>query len=153
MKILSRIFSFYNGGMKKFIIYVDSRFKPDYDNLASIMPERSVCWKSLGEFLYTQKDTERSEKAFLKSVSCDDATASSFISAASFFTGVSQPDKAIQVLKKAGEKYPDNTGIMEKTAAIYESLGVSYRAMEEYRKILIIDPGNKKARKGLGINK
>lgn len=153
MQILSRIFSFYNGDMKKFIIYVDSRFKPDYDNLVSIMPERSACWKSIGEFFYTQKDTERAEKAFMKSISCDDASASSFISAASFFTGVSQHDKAIHVLKKAGEKFPDNTVIMEKTATIYESLGVSYRAMEEFRKILIIDPGNKKARKGLGINK
>jgi len=34
-------------------------------------------------------------------------------------------------------------------AVLYEKLGIPYRAVEEYEKALVLDPGNKRAKKRL----
>lgn len=66
---------------------------------------------------------------------------------------IGKNDYALQSLKTASEKFPDDIRIFELTAKLYENIGVTYRANEEYRKILMIDPSNKKARSKAKRNK
>lgn len=150
--IIRKIFSFYNGDMKKFIGYVASYYKLGINDFFDILPDREYCWRAFGEYAAIIKDIDAAEKAFMKSTECYDADSGSFLSSARFFIKNDRNGSALQILKKAGERFPDDTGIMEMTAGIYESQGVSYRAMEEYRKILIVDPGNLKARSRLDLN-
>lgn len=58
-------------------------------------------------------------------------------------------DNALMVMKRAVEALPDNVSIRLTTAGAYEKAGITYRAVEEYRKALIIDPENNRARKRL----
>jgi hypothetical protein len=58
-------------------------------------------------------------------------------------------DDALLVMKAGEELLPGNVGLILGAAEAYERLGITYRAVEEYRKALIIDPKNMKARKKL----
>jgi Flp pilus assembly protein TadD len=58
-------------------------------------------------------------------------------------------DDALAVMRKAGETLPDDAGIRMALAETYEKAGIHYRAAEEYRKVLVLEPGNSEARKKL----
>ena len=51
-------------------------------------------------------------------------------------------DDALKVMQKAAEYLPNDVGIRLATARLYEKMGILYRAIQEYRKALIIDPKN-----------
>jgi Flp pilus assembly protein TadD len=59
-------------------------------------------------------------------------------------------EDAINVMRKAGETLPDNAGVRITLAETYEKAGIPYRATEEYRKALLLDPGNRRAIEKLG---
>jgi tetratricopeptide (TPR) repeat protein len=52
-------------------------------------------------------------------------------------------DQALEVMRRATELLPENVNMRIQTARIYEKLGITYRAIEEYRDALIIDPDNR----------
>ncbi len=54
-------------------------------------------------------------------------------------------DDALTVMRKASETLPNDAGIRITLAETYEKAGIPYRAAEEYRKALVLDPGNRKA--------
>jgi O-antigen ligase/tetratricopeptide (TPR) repeat protein len=56
-------------------------------------------------------------------------------------------DDALMVLNRAEEALPGDAGIHLAAGDAYNRAGITYRAEEEYRKALIIDPGNGAARK------
>jgi tetratricopeptide (TPR) repeat protein len=58
-------------------------------------------------------------------------------------------DRALTVMKKAVEVLPGNPWIRIAAGTAYEEAGIPYRAKEEYRKALILDPENKAARSKL----
>jgi O-antigen ligase/tetratricopeptide (TPR) repeat protein len=56
---------------------------------------------------------------------------------------------ALKIMRKAIEFLPDDAGIRVTTAGLYEKLGITYRAAEEYKRALLIDPKNDEAKKRL----
>lgn len=58
-------------------------------------------------------------------------------------------NQALAVMQQAVTRLPENAWIRISTARVYEKLGITYRAAEEYQKALIIKPGNKAAQTGL----
>jgi O-antigen ligase/tetratricopeptide (TPR) repeat protein len=58
-------------------------------------------------------------------------------------------DDALMVMNRAEEVLPENAGIHLAAGDAYKKAGITYRAAEEYRKVLIIDPGNDAAEKRL----
>jgi Tfp pilus assembly protein PilF len=58
-------------------------------------------------------------------------------------------NEALFVMQKAIAALPGNAGIRMTAAETYEKAGIIYRAVEEYRQALMIDPGNDRARKKL----
>jgi tetratricopeptide (TPR) repeat protein len=55
-------------------------------------------------------------------------------------------DKALVVMEKAIAAMPDDISVRLKAAEAYEKAGFIGRAVGEYKRVLIIDPGNKTAR-------
>ena len=55
-------------------------------------------------------------------------------------------EDALAVLQKAIEVLPANPHLRIKMAALYEQVGITYRAVEEYRNALMMNPKNRKAR-------
>ena len=60
-----------------------------------------------------------------------------------------KPEKAIDVLRMATAHMPDNASVRLNLAKLYEDQGISYRAVEEYQKVLMIDPYHKTAKRRL----
>jgi len=58
-------------------------------------------------------------------------------------------DMALSVLQKASRYLPDHSQILLLTADTYLKMGIPYRAAEEYERVLIVDPNNRKAKAGL----
>ncbi len=56
---------------------------------------------------------------------------------------------ALAILQKAIAMLPENVNLRLTVAALYEKIGIKYRAREEYLKALILDPENRKAQKQL----
>ena len=58
-------------------------------------------------------------------------------------------DDALRVIQKAADYVPRDAGIHAARARVYEKMGITYRAIQEYRAALVIDPKNSTARGGL----
>ncbi|VVS95310.1 O-antigen ligase family protein [Desulfoluna spongiiphila] len=56
---------------------------------------------------------------------------------------------ALSVLQKASQYFPDHAKIRLLTGDTYAKMGIPYRAIEEYERVLIVDPDNRKATAGL----
>ncbi len=64
-----------------------------------------------------------------------------------YYDGRRMLDDAVMVMNRAEEMMPEDAGIHLTAGDAYEKAGITYRAEEEYRKALIIDPNNDTARK------
>jgi O-antigen ligase/tetratricopeptide (TPR) repeat protein len=73
--------------------------------------------------------------------------ASYFYQAYRYFMKTGMIDDALSVMRKGEELLPGDVGIKMALAEAYEKAGIPYRAAEEYRKVLVIDPDNRAARK------
>ena len=58
-------------------------------------------------------------------------------------------EMALSVLKKAIHYFPANAQFHNLTGDTYVKMGIQYRAVEEYKQALIIDPNNSNAKKKL----
>lgn len=72
-----------------------------------------------------------------------------FLTLARLYAGEKNVDEAIAVLKKGVAKLPDNKGLLYELAVMYDRLQITYKAVEFYKKVLLIDPGHDRARKRL----
>jgi O-antigen ligase/Tfp pilus assembly protein PilF len=66
-----------------------------------------------------------------------------------YFLRKNRLEDALNVMLKAMEALPNDAGLRIHTADLYEKMGISYKAVEEYRNALVIDPANHEAKKGL----
>jgi len=66
-----------------------------------------------------------------------------------YYLGKGKTDEALGVINRALEALPANADVHMEAGRTYEKAGISYRAAEEYRKALILSPGNEDARKRL----
>ena len=72
-----------------------------------------------------------------------------FIKVYDYYVRGGRFDDALKVMQKAAEYLPKDLGIRLATARLYQKIGITYRAVEEYRKALIIDPKNATAKRQL----
>jgi len=50
-------------------------------------------------------------------------------------------------MRKAVQVLPEHVGIRLTTGALYEKLGIPYRALEEYKKAMDLDPKNEEVKR------
>jgi tetratricopeptide (TPR) repeat protein len=79
----------------------------------------------------------------------EDVNPSCFLKASRYFTKQKQYDEALNIMLKGIEYLPDNAKIRVAAASLYERNGILYRAVEEYKHALILDPKNRNVRKKL----
>jgi tetratricopeptide (TPR) repeat protein len=75
--------------------------------------------------------------------------AAPFYQASRYFVKKGLFEDALKIMRKAEESLPRDVGIKMTVAEIYEKTGIQHRAMEQYKKILMIEPGNSMAKKKL----
>jgi tetratricopeptide (TPR) repeat protein len=74
---------------------------------------------------------------------------SCFFKAGTYFTKQKDYEEALNIMLKGIEYVPDNAKIRIAAAYLYEKVGIPYRATEELKYALILDPKNRRARKKL----
>ena len=89
----------------------------------------------------------RSAIAYIKDAR--ETGASPYYQAHGYFMKREMYDDALTVMRKAGEVLPGDPGIRITLAETYEKAGIPYRAAEEFRKALVLDPSNSRAKKKL----
>ncbi len=72
-----------------------------------------------------------------------------YLTLARLFAREKNHDEAIAVLKKGVDKLPENVGLLYELARQYEMLQITYKAVELYKKIVLLNPGYGRAEQRL----
>jgi tetratricopeptide (TPR) repeat protein len=72
-----------------------------------------------------------------------------YFTVSGFYRQRGRYDEALMVMREAIGAVPDSASVREGAAALYEKVGNTYRAAEEYQAALLINPGSERARRGL----
>lgn len=117
------------------------------------LPEMATPHFLFADYLYKTGNEDMAAEEYHSAIgyvkSGKGARPSDFFQACQFFMKKGLSDDALAVMRKAEEVLPRDVGIKMTIAGIYEKTGLPYRAEEEYRKVLMIEPGNEGARRKL----
>jgi tetratricopeptide (TPR) repeat protein len=123
------------------------------DDIFSSLPERVEPHLLFADYLYKTGKKNLAEDGYLHSLQYikneDSIKPSYFYEVYNYYMKKGLYDDALKIMRKAIEFLPDDAGIRLTTAGLYEKLGITYRAIEEYKKTLLIDPKNKEAKRRL----
>jgi len=135
---------------RKYITYLTLR-KRSIDYILKVLPERVEPHINLAHYLDATGREKNAIEVMTKALVFikyeKKAKPDFFIKIHDFFRGKKRHDQALYVMKKAVEFRPDDARIRFLSGRAYEEAGITYRAIEEYKRTLILDPGRKSARK------
>ena len=121
--------------------------------MASSIPDAAIPCLSFAQFLGENGNNELAEVYYRKSLTA--AARSTAIDAEPFnrlyhyYAGQDRWKEALQVLQKGVEALPTDSGLRMILAKTYEQQGIHYRAAEEYRQALMLNPRDERARAAL----
>jgi O-antigen ligase/tetratricopeptide (TPR) repeat protein len=123
------------------------------EEIFSSLPERVGPHLLFADYLSKTGREKMAEDAYLSALQYikneDPINPSYFYEVYRYYMKKNRYDEALKIMRKAIEFRPDDAGIRITTAGLYEKLGITYRAVEEYKKALLIDPKNDEAKKRL----
>lgn len=123
------------------------------EEISGSLPERVEPHLLFADYLYKTgkenmaEDEYRNAFQYIKNEK--PVTPAYFYAAYRYYMKKDRYDDALRIMRMATEFLPDDAGIRITTAGLYEKLGITYRAAEEYKKALLIDPKNDEAKKRL----
>lgn len=122
-------------------------------DILDALPERVEPHLLFADYLCKTGEEERAEDEYLKALQYlnneDPVKPSYFYKVYRYYMGKNRYNDALKIMRKAMQFLPENVNIRLSTGGLYEKLGITYRALEEYRKALILDPHNKEAKRRL----
>ena len=123
------------------------------DEIANILPGRVEPFLHFAQYLSRTGRASMVEDAYLgalQNVKNEATVKPSFFSPVyGYYMGKGRYDDALQIMRSATEYLPNDAGLRIMTGNVYEKMGIPYRAIEEYRKALMIDPKRQDVRKRL----
>jgi len=123
------------------------------DDILKALPERVEPHLIFADYLRRVGQDTMAEAEYLNAlryVSNEDSIRPSFFYQVSgYYMKKSRIYDALSVMRKAVEFLPGDAGVRVAAADLYQKAGESYKAIEEYRKALSIDPKNSMAKKRL----
>jgi Tfp pilus assembly protein PilF len=122
-------------------------------DMAQAIPDSTEPCLAMAMYLQEIKDDEGAEKYYRKAMwtesRSDRARAGLFQRIYRHYFKQEDWKEALAVMQLAVDRLPDDPGLRISIARVYEKLGITYRASEEYQKALILRPGNRAAQDGL----
>ncbi|RMG03668.1 MAG: hypothetical protein D6726_05100 [Nitrospirae bacterium] len=113
-------------------------------DIVRAIPERFLPLYLYGDYLRETERQEAAKEAYLRALSVgtkgEGLRPHHYLRVASFLKKMGDVESAIIVLNDALKTMPDVAGIHLTLGRLYEEAGISYRAVEEYRKALLLDP-------------
>ena len=123
------------------------------DDIRNALPDRVEPNIFFAEFLLDKGMQREAENTYSNAFNHLDrkekVSPDCFFKASIYFTKQTQYDEALNILLKGVEYLPDNVKIRVALASLYERIGIPYRAVEEYKNALILDPKNRHVRNKL----
>ncbi|MFN2355167.1 MAG: lipid A core--O-antigen ligase, partial [Desulfopila sp.] len=123
------------------------------EQVAGILPPRVRLWINYGEFLEEQGDLEGSELFRRRALEFvdneEDIRSWWYAQLYSFYTKQQKEAKAVEILRRAVTRFPENVGFHVRLGDYFKKQGIYYRAQEEYEQALLFDPGNEGIRRRL----
>jgi len=142
--VLQEGLTFNPGIIDDAIILLNAHFSQD--DVAKILPPDVDAWIKYGHFVEKMGDIEQSEffrKHALDYVGNEEEVKSWWYSQLiSFYRKRKKEDEAIEVLRQAVSRIPEDPRFHIYLGDYYKKEGIVYRAREEYELALIFDPGN-----------
>jgi tetratricopeptide (TPR) repeat protein len=123
------------------------------EEISSALPERVEPYLLFADYLHRTGRENMAEDAYLDALQYvkneDPIKPSYFYEVYQYYMKKGLYNDALKVMRKAIEFLPDDAGIRVTIGGLYEKLGIPYRAIEEYKKALIIDTKDNNAKKRL----
>jgi len=120
------------------------------EEMRAAMPERSLPLLAYGEYLMEAGKESAAEESFLAAVRCAMTEARPspvpFQRVAEIYAGRGWDEAALETVLAGVGIFPRDAALRFTAATLYERLGVTYRAIEEYRGVLALEPDNGTAR-------
>lgn len=117
-----------------------------------VLPDNALSYAAFGNYLLAKGRGKPAEEMFRqamqyagKEVPDEDL----FWQLYRYYSSRDRIDEALQVLQAGIRVFPKEADFRVLIAGVYEQLGISFRAIEEYRNALLLDPGNRSARERL----
>ncbi len=135
--------------IKKSRSYIDlmDELGLSFDDIKNALPDRVEPNVYFAEFLLDKDMLREAERTYLNAFNWldneEEVNSSCFFKASAYFIKQKQYDDALNILLKGIEYLPDNVKMRVALASLYEKIGILYRAKEEYKNALIIDPKNR----------
>lgn len=115
------------------------------------LPERVQPHLLFADYLYEIGKEDRAEQEYMHALQYmqneDPVTPAYFYKVYQYHMGKGRYDDALKIMRKAVQFLPENVGIRLTTGALYEKLGIPYRALEVYKKALDLDPNNEEVKR------
>jgi len=123
------------------------------EEISDFLPERVDPYLVFAEYLQAIGKDGMAEEAYqraLRYTEYEQVIKPSYFSAiAKYYIKRNLHNHALEVMRRATELLPEDVNLRIQTAQLYEKLGITYRAIEEYRDALIINPDNKHVKQRL----
>jgi O-antigen ligase/tetratricopeptide (TPR) repeat protein len=110
--------------------------------IAGVLPGMTGPHIIFADYLRRTGNEELAAGEYRKALGFETTNPSYFLQAYGYYMNRHDYDSAMSVMRKAVEALPDNAGLRIAAGDAYERAGIKYRAVEEYRRALMIDPGN-----------
>jgi tetratricopeptide (TPR) repeat protein len=126
-----------------------SPYKIPADKLERILPQRSLAYLAFGDYLLDRGKKAEGENCYNTALYLAGKESPPerevFQRLYRHYLSQGQIDEALSAIMAGTNSFPGDVDLRTKAANLYERLGITYKAAEEYRQILLADPGNPQA--------
>lgn len=122
-------------------------------DIRNALPERVVPHLLFADYLHKTGNDTMAEEEYLNALQFlkneEQKKASFFYNVYNFYMKKNRHEDALKIMRQAGQAFPENAGIRITSGDLYRRMGLMYKAEQEYRNALVIEPGNQNALKKL----
>ncbi len=123
------------------------------ENLIRVLPGRVEPYLIFAEYLAEKEKFDQADAAYTQALSYleeeGEVKPDFFIRTYKYYMKQGAFEDAFGVMRKGITYLPKNPRLRMTIASLYEKLGINYRAIEEYEKVLVLDPRNRKVKRRL----
>lgn len=127
----------------------------DDAEMVRAFPERARVYQEYGDYLTERDDVQGAEAAYAHALhlfeSEEDPGLHVIWRLRTYFLGKKAYQEALQAVQAGIKRQPEHAGLRRAAGELYERLGIGYRALEEYRHSLLLEPEHKGARKRVEV--